>query len=159
MKTTAYKVKSTPPPLPLFTGGGDSPQRRRTTRLAVEFLDQHCRLSGQKRKRALDRIKVAKQPKAEARRIIEHAQRQALRMATAPAGPDLSDVQELIAKLTRRDGGLWPPQSHMIQRLSLDVLSGMNVDDFQGRAALIFSMPQAISPGLRKWCIDGEGGE
>ena len=128
---------------------GDSPRRRRTIREAVELLDE-ARLTHAKRLSALARIRHARQPKAEARRIVK-ARRRNVVPESANDDLDLSHVQELWAKLVRRDGGVWQPQSMLLARIERGIAGGtMGREEFERLAGVLLSMPQMLPKSFRK---------
>ena len=135
MITDTYEAKSTTPRPAV------SRQRKRTEKQALELLKDAGILAGRRRTLAA-RIRAARQPVAEARRIVEAAQRDAVPIGE---GLDFSDVQEIRAKLIRRDGGLWPPQSDMLARLDWLIASGeLDRDGFEQMAGVVLAMPQAL---------------
>ena len=135
----SYKAKSTPL---------KSPRRRRTERQAIMVLDE-ARLPATQRRHALARIRGARQPITEARRIID----QTARLDVAELGCDdigLADVQELRVKLARRDGGVWSPQSILLRRMDRRIAGeGMTRPEFDDLAAAVWRMAQVLPSGTR----------
>ena len=144
MKSTTYETKST---------SLRSPRRRRTEKAAIELLDKEVRLSRKERNSALARIRRARQPIPEVRRIIIHSRRRAVSgdIRNSHDEIDFSDVQELRVKLIRRDGGIWDPQAVMLHRMDVDIgTEGMSRDQFQEQAGLALGMRQALPPRITK---------
>ena len=142
----AYKAKSTTL---------KSRQRRRTETAAIELLSG-VRLTSGERRSAIDRIRCARQPIAEAKRIVDQADRQAMRRALQgndarlAAKVDQSDVQELRVKLIRRDGGIVEPHASLLRRLDARIAAGaMTRDEFEETAARVWAMPKALPRGAQ----------
>lgn len=131
-------------------------QRKRTIRNAVNLLDQAVSIPpGRQRSSFLDRIRNAKQPNVEAKRIIAQVRREAAKGCCANDNAlDLSDVQELRVKLIRRDKGIWPPQSDYLHRIERMILEGtMSTTKFQEMAGLVLNkkqFPQVLSADFQR---------
>ncbi len=129
----AYKAKTT---------GVRSPRRRRTEREAIALLDGAQRLSGAARDHAIDRIRRAKQPAAEAKRILDHLARDAVAGIVQADEIDFSDVQELRVRIVHRDLILDSPQASFLARMERDIAAkGMTKEVFLRRAEVLFSEP------------------
>ena len=64
---------------------------------------------------------------------------------------DPSDVQEVRARLLRRDGGVWPPQADILHRMEREILSNtMTAPQFKATAAMALDLPQALSETFRQ---------
>ena len=122
-------------------------QRKRTIKAALAKLDG-VKMSPSQRRECREKIEQARQPGREADRLIQWIQSQASK--TGEDQPDLSDVLELHVKLTRRDGGVWPPQSIMLADLERAVIDGLDRETFDNAAAGIWSLPQALPASFRK---------
>lgn len=129
-----------------------SRQRKRTERLATDYLDLNLSLPPGKRLKALAQIRKATQPKREAKRIIEWNNSRGL--SAGGEAVDLSSAQEVVAKLIRRDGGIWQPQARLVRLLEENILSGMTRMQFAKAAAVILSMSQVLPKSFLK----AEGG-
>ena len=124
-----------------------SRQRRRTETAAIALLDGVCLTRGE-RAAAILRIRRAKQPRGQAKRIIAKAIRKVV--AVNGDGIDHADVQELRVKLIRRDGGVWSPQSLMLRRMECRIVGeGMTRQEFDDLAAAVWRMPQVLPSGTR----------
>ncbi len=79
---------------------------------------------------------------------------QAARLDVAELGDGdigLADVQELRAKLARRDGGVWSPQSLMLRRMDGRIVGeGMTRQEFDDMAAAVWRLPQVLPGGTRE---------
>ena len=121
-----------------------SRQRRRTEKAAIKLLDKQIRLKALRRKNAIKQIRDAKQPLTKAKQLIRHYSRSTLYKENT-GSIDLSNVQELRAKLIRRDGGIWPPQSDFLYKLEIRVIEGgITEKEFQETAAEILNVPQFL---------------
>ncbi len=150
-----YETKTTRanPPLPECDASAlperVSPRRRRTIKSALELIDRDTSLSPERRRNARQRIRRAAQPNVEARRIIEQHRKEALPNFDNET-IDLSDAQELRAKLIRRDGGLWNPQRRMIKNTERQIVTeGVTKAEFKDAAATVLAMPQVLGKGFR----------
>ncbi len=133
-----YEPKSTTP---------RSRQRKRTEKAAVDLLDREVRLSRIGRESAISRLRRAKQPTVEAKRIIAQAKRRAVagQARNAHDGIGHADVQELRVRLIRRDGGIWEPQASLLREIDVRLATrGMTPKEFHERAALVWAMPRAL---------------
>lgn len=140
MKSTTLGVTSKP----IYTG--KSRQRIRTEKNALAFLDRSLRLPPLRRRKALDRIRSAKQPAREAQKIVreslDHASRETL---------DHSDVQELRVRLLRRDITLCPEQHDWLSRLDVLIAKGrMSRDEFDAQAEALMLMENSLPPRHRR---------
>ena len=74
-------------------------------------------------------------------------------------GIGLDDVQELRAKLVRRDGGVWSPQSLMLRRMDCRIASeAMTRQKFDDSAAAVWRLLQVlpgVMPLLAMWKWNG----
>ena len=124
-------------------------RRKRTENEAVKLLDG-LGLSPARRRHAIGRIRNARCPRIEAQRIVD----QAARADVAELGGDdigLADVQELRAKLARRDGGVWSPQALMLRRMDcMIVSSGITRQEFDGLAAAVWGLKQTLPGAVRE---------
>ena len=127
-----------------------SRSRRRTESAAIELLFE-VRLAPAQRRSAIDRIRRAPQPTAEAKRIVAHAAREAVRRALngndlrPGAEVDHSDVQELRAKIIRRDGAIVEPYASLLRQLDGRIASdGVSRREFEEVASSLWAMPQAL---------------
>ena len=129
-----------------------SPRRIRTEKEAFQFLQNNVpTLRDERRRSAIQRIKLAKQPNAEAKRIVEKYLHDKGSEIPANDLVDLSDVQELHARLIRRDGIIAEPHSSMLSKLELDIVTdGISPQDFKRRSALILSMEAALPKDMRE---------
>ena len=136
-----YKAKST------RGNPSCSPRRKRTVKSAIERLDRGAKLPSVERQHAIMRIQRAKQPVAEARRIVDHWCRNA---ASVPIEQvDLSDVQEIRANLFRKHGGIWEPHRTMLANLERRVVVGdVMPEDFREVAGRLVTLQPALPKGL-----------
>ena len=128
------------------------PRRRRTEKAAIEHLDKEVRLPRNERRSALERIRRARQPLRETKRIISNVQQRAVSgvLRTSDDLIDFSDVQELRVKLIRRDGGVWEPQALMLRRMEVDIATkGMTGEEFRERAGVVWGLRQVLPPSAR----------
>ncbi len=122
------------------TTGTRSARRRRTEPEAIALLDGAKGLSGMVRRHAVVRVRDAKQPVAEARRIVDHLAREAAAGIVQGDAIDFSDVQELRVKIIRRDRILDQPQAMLLARMDRKIaLEGMTKTEFGRFAAILFS--------------------
>jgi hypothetical protein len=69
----------------------------------------------------------------------------------AGIGIDLSDIQDLRAKLCCRDRGIWPPHSDYLRRIKEDLLSGkLTKAEFKRRSVVLLEMEQPLSKEFRE---------
>ncbi len=130
-----YKAKTT---------RAKSPRRRRTERDAISLLD---RLKGFDRRRAVERVRSAKQPVAEAQRILARIARNEVAGHVVDDVVGHADVQELRAKIIRRDYMLDQPQAQLLARMDRMIASdGMTKDEFAKFATALLS--EAMRPAL-----------
>ncbi len=88
------------------------------------------------------RIRRARQPTVEARRIIAQASRRAVEITRGDT-IDLADVQELRVKLIRRDGGIVEPHASLLRRLDARIAAGaMTRGEFE--ESQVWAMPKAL---------------
>jgi hypothetical protein len=119
----AYFMKSTSLALSFTAPNQErSRQRLRTERKALDFLSSKLDLPPARRLKARHRIRSAKQPAREARRIISESLGHA--NDNLKAGLDHSDVHELRVKLLRKDLVLCPEQSDWLNRLDRQIAAG-----------------------------------
>ncbi len=130
----AYEAKSTT----LRSRG-----RKRTETAAIELLSK-VRLSPGERQSAMARIRRARQPGAEVRRIISQASRRAVEISCGDV-IDLADVQELRVKLIRRDGRIVEPHASLLHRLDARIAArNITRGEFEDVASQVWAMPQAL---------------
>jgi hypothetical protein len=130
------------------------PRRRRTERTARRIIEE-APYPGRRRPEAYRRIRNAKQPVKEANRIISHymTNRHELELVDGPEN-DLSDVQELRAKLIRRDYGIWSPHTDYLHRMEKDILSGnMDLVEFRRRSSVVLEMEQPLRVCPKSLCV------
>lgn len=129
-----------------------SPRRRRTLKAAVQLLECHAKLSPERRRSALARIRRAAQPVAEARRIIrQSAKDSAMGRMDIGTEVDHSHVQALRVRLIHRDHGIWPPHADLLAKLDRRVATcGMTKEEFKSAVAMIYGMKPALDPRFRK---------
>ena len=141
MKTIAYKAKSTHPRTPL------SKRRARTEKTAMQTLAD-AGIPAARCRGLAARIQGARQPIAEAQRVINRVALQGLSMSDD--GVDFSDVLELRITLCRRDGAVWPPVSDLLTRMNrLIALGELDREGFEALAADALSMPLAWPKAAR----------
>ena len=127
-----------------------SPRRKRTERTARKVINNSA-ISARHRAAAYQRIKKAKQPVTEARRIVEQykADQYGLELVH-DRDVDLSDVQKLRIKLIRRDKGIWSPHTDYLHCMERHILStGMTKGEFKRRSATALKMEQPLSKKFR----------
>ena len=147
-KSTTYKAKK-------LTSPAARSRRKRLEREAIKLLDT-VRLTPSRLQWAINRIRDARQPTVEAKRIVKRAEREraailAGRLDAAGKVEDnpiqFADVQELWARIIRRDGMLDQPQAMLLARLDDRILeNGMTVDEFTKITTALFS--EAMKPAL-----------
>lgn len=99
---------------------------------------------------AVEKIRAAKQPLSEAKRIIKQEKLAAI------ADPDrkkidLSDAQELRVWLMRRDKGIWNPHSDFLARLEQQIAEGgMTEGAFREAAVILLDIVQPLPLTFRK---------
>ncbi len=152
-----YEVKTTNPCPAL--GGEDfpalnrpeTPRRRRTVKNPEAMLDRELDLSRAERSQALARIRRAAQPIRETKRIIEQRRKLALGdVGRRDGNVDLSDLQELVAKVLRRDGLVSPLQSTMLKRLGRQIAQGsLTAAQYRANAAILLAMVPALPKKFR----------
>jgi hypothetical protein len=130
-------------------------QRRRTEKEAINLLDKDGCLTPGRRKNAIQRIRHAKQPKAEVRRILWQFRQDTIRgLVSNDNELDLSDVQEVRVRLIQRDHGIWPPHTDYLQRMELMIIRGtLTPEAFKRMAATVLDrklFPQPLSAKLRR---------
>lgn len=128
-----------------------SKQRRRTLKKAREEINK-AHLPPERRRSALARIHRAKQPVAEAKRIVQQYRTDRARVIVEPHQEiDLSDVQELRVKLIRRDKGIWSPHTDYLARMERKILAGeMTVEEFKKQSLVVLRMKPTLSKHFRK---------
>lgn len=144
MKSVACEAKST------TRGFSVSRQRRRTIAEAMNVLAD-AGVSAAKRRTLAPRIERARQPVAEARRIVERQRRGLVRDLAISNQLDLSDVQVIRATLVRRHGRLSAVHADMLARMDRMVAAGeLDRAGFERMAAAVLSMPQALPQAMRE---------
>ena len=148
IKSKGYKAK-------MLTAPAARSRRKRTERRAIKLLDT-VHLSPSRRQWAITRIRNARQPTVEAGRIVERAEREMAAILAGRLDPngevedtpiELADVQELRARIIRRDGMLDQPQAMLLARLDDRILeTGMTVDELTKITTALFS--EAMKPAL-----------
>ena len=129
-------------------------RRKRIEREAIQLLDG-VRLTPSRRKWAISRIREARRPTVEARRIVAQAARRAVELEVDDIGH--SEVQELRARIIRRDGLLDIPPAMLLARMDRIIATfGMTKDAFAQLATLLFS--EALKPALPDFLRRGEVG-
>lgn len=122
--------------------------RKRTVKAALEYFNSN--LPGRFRGRAesIRKIKDAPRPLARAKQLVEVHRTQDL-----GANPeiDFSDVQELRARLIRRDHVLDQPQVMLLSRMDRMIAEGgMDERTFKVLASEVLGMKPALSKDIRK---------
>ena len=122
------------------------PRRIRTEKEALKYLNDNApNLLGDRRQSASARIRSAKQPNVEAKRIVEKLRLEKYSEVAANDRVDLSDVQELRVRLFRRDGGVTEPHSSLLLKLEIDILTvGVSPQEFKRHSALIMSLASYV---------------
>jgi hypothetical protein len=131
--------------------GNPTRRRRRTIKKARRLLDSSS-LHVDARRDAYQKVRSAKQPIKEAKRIVQHHEANRLDVAAEYQRPvELSDVQELRVKLIRRDYGIWSPHTDYLHRMEKDILTtGMSWEEYERRAVVVMKMEQPLSKEFRK---------
>jgi len=145
------KRQNGPPTSGISITNPPSPGRRRTEEQAKSIL-MGIGLEDRQLKGAIRRVRKAKQPIREAKRIAQRAYA-AKKDLDVPSGRklDLSDAEELKAKLLKRDFGIWSPQSDYLLRIQKDICSGnITKAEFERRSAVLLDMVQPLSKEFRK---------
>jgi hypothetical protein len=126
-----------------FDSGKYTRRKLRTISEAME-ITAPLRLRGKELEDAETRILRAKQPKAEARRIVKSVMlKRAIRKFKVDDELDHSDVQELRVKFIRKNGYLFPsdPQALPFNRMDREIAEGkMTPKRFQEQAAAAMNM-------------------
>lgn len=126
---------------------GRSRQRLRTEKNAFRYLDEKLALPSLRRQKARARIRSAKQPIREARKVVCET----LAPSTISACPDHSDVQELRVRLLRRDLVLCPEQDNWLCRLDIRIARReIGKQEFDREAVELLAMPNSIPVGARR---------
>ena len=128
---------------------GETRQRTRTVKTAIQSLDAAVKLPALKRRQAIERLRNARQPIREVRQIVLSYSREAARGSDVEA-VELFDAQALRVKLIRRDLGIWPPQSTSLAELERRIIDGITRAEFDELAAKIWAIPQALPETFRK---------
>ena len=122
--------------------------RAKTVQAAITYFKSHTPGSFKGRARALDRIRSANRPLTEAKRLISTSAPEVT--ADAADAIDFSDVQELRAKVIRRDGILDRPQAMLLSRMDRMIANdGLSRERFTTLSAALFgpAMRCVIPPG------------
>ena len=148
IKSKGYKAKK-------LTSPAARSRRNRTEREAIKQLDA-VHLSPSRRQWAITRIRNARQPTVEARRFVERAEREMTAILAGRLDPngevedtpiELADVQELRARIIRREGMLDQPQASLLARMDLQVATkSMTEDEFTKLTTALFG--EAMRPAL-----------
>ena len=129
-----------------------SRQRRRTEHKAVEVLDgAKAQLGGPRWQHAVSRIRRAKQPVVEARRIIARLDRDAavgnvdIEVIDRVGGTiGYDDVQELRAQVIWRDGKLGNARRTLFSGMDRQIATrGMTRVEFHEAASRVWALPQS----------------
>jgi hypothetical protein len=117
----------------------------------MAMLDRELNLTPTERRQAMLRIRRAPQPRREARRLINHHQSRVVGDVCRRDGNlDLSDVQEIVARIISRDTVICPLQSIMLKRLGRQIAQGsLTPAQFRANAATLLAMPQALPKKCR----------
>ena len=121
--------------------------RRRAVNEALALIDE-VRLPRGRRRHVADRIRQARSPRAEAKKLIAGYLRASI--AIRAEAPDFSDVQELRVKLIRRDYWLDPQVSRLLTDLDRAVVRGLTRAEFHRRAELIVKLRPTLPVAWRK---------
>ena len=127
-------------------------QRRRRSERQAKSVLINAGLDGRHLIEAMRHLRSEKQPIRRARQIAERTMtnRKGIKVPVN-AKLDLSDVQELKAKLIKRDFGIWSPHSDYLRRILEDILSGnITKAEFERRSAVLLDMAQPLSEDFRK---------
>ena len=120
-----------------------APRRLRTLTAALDII-KPLKLRGKKLQEAEERIFNAKQPKAEAKRLVKYHEREKSKRNTPlETEVDLSDAQELRVKLIRKLGCLYrsDPQAMLLGKIELKIADGtMTKASFQKLTAAALKM-------------------
>lgn len=126
--------------------------RQRTIRKALDYFDGEMPKIFKGRSWALDRIRRAKIPGYEAKRLVTVLRNKGVIAGVSDDGePDYSDVQELRVRIIRAAGIVDAPQSSLLGKMDRMVARGeMDRAAFNRTAALVVRMPQALPVELRR---------
>jgi len=129
-----------------------STRRKRTEKEALEYLNENASpISQTDRKSAQSRIRLAKQPNVEARRIVDQARNAKAGNIDVAEEIDFSDVQALWVQLVRRDGVVGSPHFEMLSALGRDIVTkGLQAKAFKKRAKYILSIESALPKETQK---------
>ena len=129
-----------------------SQRRIRTEKEAVQYLnDNVSSLSSERRRSAMARIRFAKQPNVEAKRIIQKYHLDKASSIAANDQIDLSDTEELRVRLFRRDSIIEEPHISLLESLERDIIiCGMTTHEFKRRSSHILSIPSALPKRMRQ---------
>lgn len=124
-------------------------RRRKAVKAALDHFRSSMPGSFKGRKWALDKIKADKRPMAEAKRLVEWFRTQDI--AFEDGGIDFSDVQELRAKIVRRDGLLDSCHAMLLGRMERMIADGgLEGDEFKRLAAAALAMKSPLPKSARQ---------
>lgn len=128
-------------------------RREKTVQRAVKHFTDRMPGRFQGRANAIDRIRRAKLPGYEAKRLVAHYERQGVNLegaTEADAPVDHSDAQEIKATLLRRDKFLDQPQAMMLARMDKMIAAG-NIDreTFNAMASRVIKMKCQAARNIR----------
>jgi len=107
-----------------------SQRRIRTEKEAVQYLnDNVSSLSSERRRSAMARIRFAKQPNVEAKRIIQKYHLDKASSIAVNDQIDLSDTEELRVRLFRRDSIIEEPHISLLERRNRVGSSNRNLQE------------------------------
>ena len=127
--------------------GPRSRQRKRSENAAVAHLKKSIHLSVYDRRAGEARIRGAKRPMVEAKRMIANYQKRAVEI---DGGPKSADVEDLRRRLLSRDYLIDTPQQGLLHRLRVMVAEGCTKAEFEKLAGIIWSMEPALPEEMRK---------
>ncbi|WP_442577704.1 hypothetical protein ACSBOB_19270 [Mesorhizobium sp. ASY16-5R] len=122
-----------------------SRQRQRTEAEAVKLLDRSTDLPPLRRVKLVKRIRGARQPLREAKRVISE-----ILIGSVDDRIDFSDVQELRVKLLRRDISLDPSQVEKLRELDRMAAKGCSKADFERVATALLLYVSALPKSCRE---------
>ncbi len=123
-----------------------SRQRKRSEKLAYDYVDSSVRMPVGARQRARKLIRQSLRPKVEAKRIVQQFQKRAA-YVDIDGRPDLSDVAEHRVRLIRRDG--IDDTQGLVPHLERLVAEGCTKAKFEKLAGIILALPPALPKKVR----------
>ena len=125
-----------------------SRQRKRSEDTAIEFLKTVVGLTPKRRQDAIRRIRAAPRPLLAAKQIAAEVARRAAKVDTSQ--PDYSTVQELRAKIIRRDGVLDTPHALLLLRMDRNIATNdITLSVFDRLSEAAWGMPCVIPAKCR----------